>query len=106
MFRMIPDVLTGAEIGQLRALAANASFVDGKMSAVGSSVKNNLRVGDDNALRQSAKIMADALFRNEDFRVFAFPKTISMPLLTRYDEGMHYGIHVDSAFMPAGERQL
>jgi PKHD-type hydroxylase len=106
MFRLIPDVLTRAEIDQLRALAANSSFIDGKISAVGSTVKNNLRVGDENALRQSAQIMADALYRNEDFRVFAFPKTISMPLLTRYDEGMHYGIHVDSAYMPSGERSL
>ena len=106
MFRLIPDVLTSAEIDRLRTLAAESTFIDGKISAAGSTVKNNLRVGDDGALRLSAQIMADALFRNEDFRVFAFPKTISMPLLTRYDQGMHYGIHVDSAFMPAGERQL
>ena len=84
MFRLIPDVLTGAEIEQLRALAANSSFIDGKISAAGSPVKNNLRVGDDNALRQSAQIMADALFRNEDFRVFAFPKTISMPCVRKW----------------------
>src|SRR3569623_3088778 len=28
------------------------------------------------------------------------------PVLTRYDEGMHYGIHVDAAFMTTGQRGL
>ncbi len=106
MFRTIPDVLNPAEIQQLRAIAARSPFVDGRMSAVGSPVKNNVRVGDDNALRQSAQIVGQALIRNEDFRVFAFPKSMMPPLLTRYDTGMHYGIHVDSAFMPMGEKTL
>ncbi|NML06151.1 Fe2+-dependent dioxygenase [Sphingomonas sp. G-3-2-10] len=106
MFRMIENVLSPAELAKLRDIAARAQFVDGKISAMGSTVKNNVRVGDQNAHRQAAQIMIEALYRNEDFRVFAFPKSISQPLLTRYDSGMHYGIHVDSAFMPAGERSL
>ena len=27
-------------------------------------------------------------------------------MLTRYDTGMHYGIHVDSAFTPSGDRSI
>lgn len=69
-------------------------------------MKNNVRVGDDSALRQSSHIVGQALIRNEDFCVFAFPKTMTPPLLTRYDTGMHYGIHIDSAFMPMGEGSL
>jgi PKHD-type hydroxylase len=106
MFRSIPDVLTPSELHQLRAIAAQSRFVDGRMSAVGSPVKNNVRVGDDSALRQSSHIVGQALIRNEDFCVFAFPKTMTPPLLTRYDTGMHYGIHIDSAFMPMGEGSL
>jgi PKHD-type hydroxylase len=106
MFRSIPDVLTPAELNQLRAIAARSPFVDGRISAVGSPVKNNLRVGDENALRQSAQIVGQALVRSEDFRVFAFPKAMTPPLLTRYDTGMHYGLHIDSAFMPMGEGSL
>ena len=106
MFRDIPDILTAAEISQLRAIAASTPFIDGKISAVGSPVKNNVRVGNSAALQQSANIVGNALQRSEDFRVFAFPKSITPPLLTRYDTGMHYGTHVDSAFMPLGERTL
>lgn len=106
MFRSIPDVLTPEELGQLRTIAARSPFVDGRMSAVGSPVKNNLRVADDNAIRQSAQIVGQAMVRCDEFRVFAFPKAMTPPLLTRYDAGMHYGIHVDSAFMPMGEGSL
>lgn len=106
MFCEIPDVLTPDEIAQLRAIAARATFVDGKISAIGSPHKNNLQVNDRAAHQQSSNIVAQALFRNETFRVFAFPKTFAPPLLTRYDTGMSYGIHVDSAFMPVGERDL
>ena len=71
-----------------------------------SPLKNNRWVGDPETLRQSAQLVGDALFRNEDFRTFAFPKAMMPPVLTRYDEGMHYGIHVDAAFMTTGQRML
>jgi PKHD-type hydroxylase len=106
MFRTIPDVLTSAELSQLHALAARSAFVDGRATAVGSPVKNNLQVVDHNVLQQSSQIVAQALYRNEDFRVFAFPKIMVPPVLTRYDSGMHYGVHVDAAFMRVGERSL
>jgi PKHD-type hydroxylase len=106
MFRTIPDVLNAVELDQLRAMAARATFVDGRVTASGSPVKNNVQVGDRNVLQQSSQIVAQALLRNEDFRVFAFPKAIMPPLLTRYDAGMHYGIHVDAAYMQIGERSL
>lgn len=106
MFRNIPNILSAAELAQLRDIAARAPFVDGKISAVGSPVKNNVRVGDTAALQQSTNIVGNALLRSEDFRVFAFPKAITPPLMTRYGTGMHYGIHVDSAFMPSGDRSL
>ncbi|MES2442605.1 MAG: Fe2+-dependent dioxygenase [Pseudomonadota bacterium] len=106
MFRDIPDILTPAELAQLHAIAARAPFVDGKISAIGSPHKNNLQVGDQGAYDQAAQIVGQALYRSEAFRVFAFPKTMAPPLLTRYDTGMSYGIHVDSAYMPVGDRSL
>jgi PKHD-type hydroxylase len=107
MFLDIPDVLTSAEIAQLRAIAARSVFIDGKMGSPDASpVKNNVRVGDQEANRQSAQLVGDALFRHEDFRTFAFPKAMMPPILTRYDTGMYYGIHVDSALMWSGQRTL
>lgn len=106
MFADIPNVLTPAELGQLRAIAARSPFVDGKISAIGSPIKNNVRIGDNEAFKQSSQIVGQALARSEDFRVFAFPQAMTPPLLTRYDTGMHYGIHVDAAFMPLGQQAL
>jgi PKHD-type hydroxylase len=106
MFRNIPDLLTPAELTQLRAIAARATFVDGRISAAGSPHKNNLQVTDRAVHAEVSQIVAQALFRSDDFRIFAFPKTMMPPIMTRYDTGMAYGLHVDSAYMPVGDRAL
>jgi PKHD-type hydroxylase len=69
-------------------------------------VKNNVQIDDLNGHRQASQLMGDALYRNAEFRAFAFPKAMSPPWLTRYNSGMHYGIHVDSAYMPTADRML
>ena len=45
MFNTIENVLTGAEIAELRAIAARANFIDGRISAPGAPVKNNVVIG-------------------------------------------------------------
>jgi PKHD-type hydroxylase len=106
MFNTIHNVLTRAEIEELRAIAARANFIDGRISAPGAPVKNNRVVGDPALFDRSAQLVADALFRSEDFRVFAFPKSMTPPVLTRYGTGMYYGTHTDAAFMPQPSRLL
>ena len=106
MFNTIENVLTAEELAELRAIAARAEFIDGRASARGSPIKNNLVVGDARLLDRSAQIVADALFRSEDFRVFAFPKAMMPPILTRYSAGMYYGLHVDAALMRHPTRTL
>ena len=106
MFNTIENVLNAAEIAELRAIAARAQFVDGRNSAPGAPVKNNLVVGDREPFNRSSQLVADALYRSEDFRVFAFPKAMSPPVLTRYGVGMYYGTHTDAAFMPQPTRLL
>ena len=106
MFNTIQNVLTGQEVAELRAIAASAKFIDGRISAPGAPLKNNLVVGDRALFDRSAQIVADALYRSEDFRVFAFPKAMTPPVLTRYGTGMYYGTHTDAAFMPQPTRSL
>lgn len=106
MFSTIPDILTRQEIETLRAIAARATFVDGRISAPDAPFKNNAVIGDRGLFDQAAQIVADALFRNETFRAFALPKSMSPPVLTRYAAGMYYGTHVDTAFMPQASRML
>jgi PKHD-type hydroxylase len=107
MFLEIADVLTPEEVGQLRALAARARFVDGRISSPHSTVKDNLQIDhDDEAYTQSSRLMAQALQRNEQFRNFTFPNLMAPPLLARYQPGMKYGVHSDSAVIQLGQRQL
>lgn len=106
MFGTIPDILNRQELETLRAIAARAQFVDGRISAPDAPFKNNAVIGDRGLFDQSAQIVADALFRNDTFRAFAMPKAMSPPVLTRYAAGMYYGTHVDTAFMPQASRML
>jgi PKHD-type hydroxylase len=107
MFLEIPDVVTAAELAQLRHFARRANFVNGRISSPHSQVKNNLQIDHaDAAYRESARLMAVALQRNEPFRNFAFPRIMAPPMLARYMPGMNYGLHSDAAFLPVGERPL
>jgi PKHD-type hydroxylase len=107
MFLEIADVLTSAEVAELRALAGRAKFVDGRISSPHSTVKDNLQIDHaDEAYTQSSRLMAQALQRSEQFRNFAFPNLMAPPLLARYEPGMKYGVHSDSAVIQLGQRQL
>ncbi|MEO1168308.1 MAG: Fe2+-dependent dioxygenase [Pseudomonadota bacterium] len=103
MFKMIYGLLNGQDIKELREIIDTATFVDGKISNPHSLVKNNLHLNDQQAYERSSSIMSNALLRNEEFRSFAFPKKIAPPLITRYEKGMHYGLHPDMAFMRTHE---
>lgn len=106
MFNTIENVLNAAEIAELRAIAERAEFVDGRISAPGAPVKNNVVLVDRQLFARSSQLVADALYRSEDFRVFAFPKAMTPPMLTKYSAGMYYGTHTDAAFMPHPSRLL
>ncbi len=98
MFRLIP-VLSAEQISELRAIAAAATFVDGRISNPHSTVKNNLQLHDPATHERSATILRAALLASEEFRNIAFPKAIAPPMLTRYTPGMAYGAHADAALM-------
>ncbi|HEY3950442.1 Fe2+-dependent dioxygenase [Phenylobacterium sp.] len=107
MFQEIPDLLTAAEVAELRDLARRIKFIDGRGSNPNSTVKNNLQADrSDPAEARSSEIIGRALARDERFIGFAFPKRMAPPMLTRYEPGMNYGAHADTAFMPLGPRPL
>lgn len=106
MFRVIEGILDDGQLAQLRDIAAKAKFVDGKISNPHSKAKNNLHMHDEQLQQQSVQIMANALMANEDFRNFAAPAQFAPPLITRYEAGMHYGLHPDSALITSGNVTL
>lgn len=107
MFREIPDLLTPAEVAELRQLTTRLRFVDGRVTNPDSQVKNNLQgdLGDPQHERASGLLRA-ALSRNPDFVAFAFPKLMAPPALSLYRPGMNYGAHADAAFLPIGPRSI
>ena len=98
MYRIIP-VLDDAEVAECRTIAASAPFVDGRFTNPHNRAKLNQQLHDASAYQKSAKLLQQALGRNDELREFAFPVVIAPPLLTRYQSGMHYGPHTDAAYL-------
>ncbi|WP_158826614.1 Fe2+-dependent dioxygenase [Mucilaginibacter lacusdianchii] len=98
----IPHLLDTAQLQQVDSLLANASFVDGGMTATDAAkrVKRNLQM--DMQTQQYAavhQILLTAINRNLLLRNAVFPKEIYPFLISRYTAGMTYGWHVDSPVM-------
>jgi PKHD-type hydroxylase len=101
MILELKDLLSGDELAQLRKLAGQIQFVDGRATNEGFSQKQNLQSDPrGGGGEQVAKIVWDAYNRSRQFRDAAFPKRMAPPTLGRYEPGMKYGPHADSAFLP------
>ncbi len=102
MLTCIPDVLEWSEIKKIRAAIESGVFLDGKKTANyrGKLVKHNLQMdGTTDAAKKVKAAVVTALKRNKIFQRVALPRTIRPPLISRYQVGMDYGLHVDDATM-------
>jgi len=100
MFLEIQGLLNPAEIARLNAIARDVKFVEGRLSNPANETKLNLQVDTSHPLyAESSQMVAAALTRNREFLDFAMPKRFATPLLSRYEVGMKYGVHADSAYM-------
>lgn len=101
MILEIPDLLSPQEITQLRTVASNSTFVDGRVSNPHNQTKKNQQIDTRSQGHQdTSKLLMQALLRHEGFRNFTFPNRIAPPLLSKYSVSMSYGIHSDNAFLP------
>lgn len=102
MIVCIPDVLTPAELQNIRNEAAKMPFVPGSETAGGRAkrVKNNEQVSQKAEERKVLhEVVIAALMRSKTFTRAALPRRIRPPLISRYRPGMAYGKHVDNALM-------
>lgn len=101
MFLVVKNVLTQAEVEQVRQIAKSVRFVEGRASNPHNLAKDNLQVdpAQPDAMR-AANLVAAAITRNAEITNFVFPKRMAAPLLARYEPGMKYGIHADAPFIP------
>jgi PKHD-type hydroxylase len=105
MFREL-EILSAAQVTELRQIAASANFVDGRISNPHSKVKQNLQLHDEAAYNRSSQILTQALYAHEDFQNFAFPVGMLPPMMARYTSEMRYGAHADAAFLQLGNQAL
>ncbi|MDR6954730.1 PKHD-type hydroxylase [Ancylobacter sp. 3268] len=100
MLVTIPDVLTREEVAHCRRVLESSRWVDGRTTAgvQAAIAKKNLQIPEDSAeARELGDLILRALGRNPVFNSAAMPLRVLPPMFNRYDVGMEFGAHVDSA---------
>lgn len=96
----IPDVLNADQLAHVRALIADAAWVDGNVTSGHQSAlaKQNMQVPETAPQAiEAGRLILDALSRTPLFIAAALPLKIYPPLFNSYGEGQTFGTHVDSA---------
>jgi PKHD-type hydroxylase len=107
MLLKIKNLLNSQECERLVALAGELKFVDGRVSNPANTSKQNLQADPaDPKYAESVQIVAGAMTRSREFGSFALPKRVAPPLLCRYEPGMKYGAHADSAIIQLANAKL
>lgn len=113
MLLHIPDLLNAEQVRRLRErlAAGGEAWVDGLATAghQGAQVKHNLQTDERSPLaRDLGDLIVAALERNPLFISAALPSRIYPPMFNRYEDGMHFGSHVDGAvrLMPGTGMQI
>ncbi|WP_342722550.1 Fe2+-dependent dioxygenase [Bradyrhizobium sp. B097] len=102
MLVCIPDVLSKADVADLRRIMDASDWEDGRSTAGAASamVKRNEQLPPDSEVaRQLGNRILSALSASPRFISAAIPLRIFPPLFNRYaaSDGHHFGLHVDNA---------
>lgn len=100
MMLHVPGVLTREQVAECRRLMAEAEWVDGTTTAGGQAMhsKCNFQLAEGTPLiAQLRETMVAALMKHPLFFSAALPKAILPPYFNRYENGGHYGNHIDNA---------
>lgn len=104
MLLAIPNVLKPDELQLVRSWLADATFVDGRLSAGAAAqrVKSNQEVeGRAPELERLNRLVMGNLVRHPLYRAGALPVHVASPFYARYRPGMAYGNHLDDPIMGA-----
>ena len=100
MLTVIPDLLTAAQVAEVRALIDAAPWIDGNDTSGNQSAlaKHNAQLPEDSdAARRGGAMVLDALAASPLFVAAALPLKVFPPLFNRYAQGDGFGAHVDTA---------
>ena len=100
MLLHLKNVLTPAQVTDMRQALDQADWQDGKLTAGNASYKqkSNLQLHQEDPLaRQLGDFILHTLSQREDFMGSALPAKIYPPMFNRYEGGGQFGFHVDNA---------
>ncbi len=102
MLICVPEVLSKADVADIRRIMDHSRWEDGRSTAGAQSamVKRNEQLPPDSEVaRRLGDRIISALTANPMFLAAAIPLQIFPPLFNRYiaDGGHHFGVHVDNA---------
>lgn len=96
----INDVLDVESLAKARKIIQASEFTDGRISGGTTSNKKNLELSPETEKYvEVLKIVEQAVRENVEFNVTAFPRSMTRPIISRYDIGMFYKEHVDLPVM-------
>jgi PKHD-type hydroxylase len=111
MLLKLPEVFSKDEVREIRDSLSRVSYIEQKKTKESGGettglIKNNLQapVGHPE-VRPSAEMISKRLAANPLFSIFALPKNIHM-MFNRYEAGMFYETHVDTAIMMHGTGEM
>lgn len=110
MLITIPDVLSAAEVAQMRSKLDATDWVDGKVTAgyQAQRVKENEQLPEGSPLAvELGDLVLKGLARSPVFMSSALPLRVFPPMFNRYRGGGRFGTHVDTAIRtvaPSGQR--
>jgi PKHD-type hydroxylase len=102
MLLVIPDVLSQAKLTEIQTILAQATFVDGRLSAGSHAVrvKHNQELPAQAEQQQRLnQLVMTPLVQHPVFQQAALPHRIASPFYSRYTPGMRYGDHIDDPIM-------
>lgn len=101
MLLCLQNVCTAETVEQLRQLAGESDYADGRKTAgwAAREVKRNEQVEAGPRIDTIRNLVRKALMAHPLFVSFTQPKSITRMLVSRYTQGMEYGLHVDDALM-------
>lgn len=103
MFYTLDNVLDADDLKRIHEMLPSIEFKDGKATAgwAAKAVKNNLQaqVASHQDLQQLVK---QRLMQHPIFGQAAMPARLSNLILSKYESGMAYGLHMDDALMERG----
>ncbi|WP_146908522.1 Fe2+-dependent dioxygenase [Arenimonas daejeonensis] len=102
MITTLPNLITPDELAQIHRLISVVEFTEGKTTAgeLLHKAKHNQQIPWDHpVMKQISGVVMQALGRCDAFMGAAQPRRLAAMLVSRYQPGMAYGMHVDAPIM-------